>query len=118
VRADAWLTVGESELQLKRFPQAAKAFESVSTAGKVEDGTRYRALAGLGLAREQQKQYQGALEAYEVVANRSPDTTLRDWARERVAAMKTQLKSNGAPAASPRRPEPAKPADKPAGRKP
>jgi TolA-binding protein len=117
-RADAWLIVGESELQLKRFPEAAKAFESVSTAGKVEDGTRYRALAGLGLAREQQKQYQAALAAYEVVAARSPDTTLRDWARERVAAMKTQLKPNGAPAASPRRPEPAKPTDKPAGRKP
>jgi hypothetical protein len=52
-----------------------------------------------------------------VVAGRSPDTTLRDWARDRVAAMKNQLKSNGAPPASPKRSEPTKPADKPAGRK-
>lgn len=117
VRADAWLTVGESELKLKRFPQAAKAFESVGTGDDVEAGTRYRALAGLGLAREEQKEWKAALAAYEAVANRSPDTTLREWARERATAMKNQLKTTGAPPA-PKRTEPAKPSpDKSSGRR-
>jgi TolA-binding protein len=117
VKAEALLLVGESELKQERFPQAAKAFEGVGTVGDVDAGTRYRALAGLGLAREKQKDWKAALAAYEVVAGRSPDTTLRDWARERVAAMKNQLKSNDAPSATPKRSEPAKPTDKPAGRK-
>jgi len=116
VRAEGWLVVGESELKLKRFPQAAKAFEAVGAVGDVEAGVRYRALAGLGLAREEQKEWKLALAAYEAVAGRSPDATLRDWARARVTAMKNQLKpSNGTP--PPKRSEPAKPSDKPAGRK-
>lgn len=109
-RAEAWLLVGESELKLKRFPQAAKAFEAVGAVDEVEAGTRYRALAGLGLAREEQKEWRAALNAYEAVAGRSPDTSLRDWARERVAAMKSRLgTSKPAP--------PAKPTGKPAGKK-
>jgi TolA-binding protein len=112
VRADAWLLVGESELKLKRFPQAAKAFEAVGAVGEVEAGVRYRALAGLGLAREEQKEWKAALTAYEAVAGRSPDTGLRDWARERVTAMKAQLKASPTTPAAPKRPEPAKPAGK------
>jgi TolA-binding protein len=114
VRGDAWLLIGESELKLKRFPQAARAFEAVGAVGEVEAGVRYRALAGLGLAREEQKEWKAALTAYEAVAGRSPDTGLRDWARERVTAMKTQL--NSKPPA-PKRSEPAKPSGKPTGKK-
>jgi TolA-binding protein len=117
VRAEALLIVGESELKLERLPQAAKAFEGVGAVNGVDAGTRYRALAGLGLTREKQKDWKAALAAYEVVAGRSPDTTLRDWARDRAAAMKSQLKPSDTPAGSPKRSEPAKPADKPAGRK-
>jgi tetratricopeptide (TPR) repeat protein len=113
VRAEAWLLVGESELRLRRFPQAVKAFESVGAVGDVEAGVRYRALAGLGLAREEQKDWKAALTAYETVVSRSPDTGLRDWARERVSAVKAQLRNGTAP----RRPEPARPGDKPAGKK-
>ncbi len=115
-RAEAWLLVGESELKLKRLPQAAKAFEAVGAVSDVEAGTRYRALAGLGLAREEQKEWKAALAAYEAVAGRSPDTSLRDWARERVTAMKSQLKASPT-APAPGRSEPAKPADKPPGKK-
>lgn len=104
VRAEGWLLVGESELRLRRFPQAAKAFESVGAVSELDAGVRYRALAGLGLAREEQKEWKAALAAYEVVASRSPDTSLRDWARERVTAVKARLPK-------------AKPADKPAGKK-
>ncbi len=117
VRAEGWLIVGESELQLKRFPQAAKAFEAVGVVADVEVGVRYRALAGLGLAREQQKEWKAALAAYEAVAGRSPDSTLRDWARQRVTEMKNQLKPSNSTPAPPKRSDPAKPSDKPPGRK-
>ena len=75
---------------------------------------RYRALAGLGLAREEQKEWKAALTAYEAVASQSPDSTLRDWARERATAMKSQLPKSGTPTPTPpqKRSEPAKPADK------
>lgn len=117
VRAEGWLIVGESELKLKRFPQAARAFESVGAVNDVEAGVRYRALAGLGLAREEQKEWKAALTAYETVAKGSPDTTLRDWAKERVTALKALLPKSG-PAPAPKRSEPARPSpDKPAGKK-
>ena len=118
VRAEGWLIVGESELKLKHVPQAAKAFEAVGAISGVEAGVRYRALAGLGLAREEQKEWKAALTAYEAVANRSPDSTLRDWARERVTAMKAMLPKSTTSPAPPKRSEPGKPADKPAGPKP
>jgi TolA-binding protein len=117
VRADAWLLVGESELKLKRFPQAARAFEAVGAVGNVEADVRYRALAGLGLAREEQKEWKAALTAYEAVAGRSPDTGLRDWARDRVTAMKSQLKATPAKPAPAKPSGPTRPGGKPDGKK-
>ena len=97
VRAEALGLAGESELKLGRYSVAAKAFEAVGGVKNVEAGVRYRALAGLGLAREQLKDLPGALAAYESVASKSPDGTLRDWARERVQSVKSRL---GRPPAS------------------
>ena len=91
VRAEAFLLAGESELKLNRFKEAAKSFESVSTVKNVEAADRYRALAGLGLAREQLGELKAALTAYESVASKCPDATLRDWARDRAAAVKARL---------------------------
>ncbi len=98
VKAEAWLQAGESELKLKRFAAAAKAFEAVGAVKSAETSVRYRALAGLGLAHEEQKEWKAALAAYEAAA-RAPDATLRDWARQRAAAVKSRL-SNAAPAPS------------------
>jgi TolA-binding protein len=92
IRAEGWLQTGEAELKLKRFPAAAKAFESVATVKNAEAAVRYRAFAGLGLAREEQKDWKAALAAYEA-ASRAPDATLRDWATQRAAAMKSRLGS-------------------------
>jgi TolA-binding protein len=111
VRAEAWLLLGEAELKQRRFPQAVKAFESVGGISDVDTGVRFRALAGLGLAREEQKEWKAALTAYEAVASRSPDSALRDWARERATAMKNQLPKSPAPPPQ-KRSEPAKPADR------
>src|SRR5881628_2254253 len=91
VRAEALLLAGESEVKLGRYGAAAKAFEAVSGVKNIEVGIRYRALAGLGLAREQLKDLRGALTAYESVVRGSPDATLRDWARERAQSVKSQL---------------------------
>jgi TolA-binding protein len=115
VRAEAWLLVGESELKLRHFPQAVKAFESVGEVSEVEAGVRYRALAGLGLAREQQREWTAALSAYEAVADHTPDAGLRDWARERVTAVKKLLprEGNGKPGNGARTaPKGSRPAEK------
>jgi hypothetical protein len=75
---------------------------------------RFRALAGLGLAREEQQEWKAALTAYESVLNRSPDATLRDWARERAKAMRARLDAAKKPAPKAAPKPAAKPAPKPA----
>jgi TolA-binding protein len=94
VKAEAWLLAGEAELKLKRFAPAAKAFESTLAVANVEAAVRYRALAGLGLAREELRDFKAALTAYESVASKSPDAALRDWARERAKAVKARQSSS------------------------
>ena len=90
LRGRALLLEGESELQLKRFRDAVKSFEAVGHVKNIEVGDRYRALAGLGLAREQLGEVRAALAAYEAVASKSPDAKLRDWARDRAAVVRAQ----------------------------
>lgn len=102
-KAEAWLLAGESELKLKRHGPAAKAFEAVGAVTGADEVVRYRALAGLGLAREELKELRAALTAYEAVAAKSPDPALRDWARQRASAVKGRLqKPAGPPAAKPK----------------
>lgn len=91
VKSEGWLLVGESELKRDRFTAAARAFEEAAAVGGAEAGVRFRALAGLGLAREELKEYKAALSAYEAVVNKSPDATLRDWAKQRASAVRARL---------------------------
>jgi len=105
VRGEALLLHGESELKLRRFPAAAKAFEAVGGIRNVEASVRYRALAGLGLAREEQREWRAALTAYESVATKSPDGTLREWARERAKIVRGRLPKSGAAPAEKTPPE-------------
>ena len=95
VRAEALVLQGEAELKLGRFSAAGKAFEAASAVKSTEAGTRYRALAGLGLAKEQLQDDRGALAAYEQVAAKSPDATLRNWARDRAAALRGRVPKTG-----------------------
>jgi TolA-binding protein len=101
VRAEAWLLTGEAELKLKHFPAAQKAFESAIASKSIEPSARFRALAGLGLAHEEQRAWKQALAAYESVAGKSSDTTLRDWARERAKAVRARM----TPAAGDKKPK-------------
>jgi TolA-binding protein len=96
LRAEALLLAGEADLKQSRLAAAAKSFEAVGAVKNVEAGVRYRALAGLGLAREQQRDWKAAFAAYEAVAARSPDATLRDWAHARAAAVKGKLNATRA----------------------
>ena len=56
----------------------------------------------------EQQDWKAALAAYESVVSRSPDATLRDWARERATAMKTRMAQPSAPSAPPQKPAPKK----------
>jgi TolA-binding protein len=95
VKSEGWLLAGESELKLKRFDAAEKAFETALGVAGITAAVRFRALAGLGLAHEEQREWREALTAYESVASKSPDTTLREWARDRAAAVKKELAKSG-----------------------
>jgi TolA-binding protein len=98
LRARALLLEGEAELKLSRFKDAAKSFEAVGGVKNLEPGDRYRALAGLGLAREQLGEIRAALAAYDAVASKSPDAKLRTWARDRAAAVRSQPSQPSKPA--------------------
>ena len=116
VRADAFLLLGESELKLKRYAPALKAFTSSLQTPGMDPGLRYRALAGSAIAHEEQKQYADALPLYEEVAKNSPDDSLRTWAAERVKVVKDRLRAAQTPA--PKTPEkPAPKAQPPAKKK-
>ncbi len=105
VRAEALVLLGESELKLRRYTAALQAFQAAVEAPGQEPALRFRALAGSGLAHEEQKQWAQAAKYYDEVAAKSPDKTLQTWAKQRLAAIQPRLK----PA-----PE-KKPAPKPAG---
>jgi TolA-binding protein len=109
VRAQAQLLVGESELKLNRPAPALQAFkEAAETAGSEDPAVRYRALAGAGLALEDQGKLSEAMRQYDQVANECPDRELRAWAKTRKSAVAAQLKpapsapSSPKPAAKPR----------------
>jgi TolA-binding protein len=92
VRGEGFLLLGESELRLKRYPAALQAFRSALATTGLESGLRFRALAGSGLALEEQEQWAQAAHYYDEVAAKSPDETLRAWAKERRAAIASKVK--------------------------
>jgi TolA-binding protein len=92
VRGEALLVVGESEMKLRHPAQALPAFQAAADTPGLEPGLHFRALAGTGLAHEDQKQWAQAAKYYEDVAERSPDKTLATWAKTRRAAIAANLK--------------------------
>jgi TolA-binding protein len=102
VRGEAFVLLGESELKQRRHASAISAFKSAADAPAIEPAMRYRALAGTGLAYEEQRQWSQAAKFYDEVAAKSPDKTLAAWAKERLAAVNASLKSE--PKAAPKAP--------------
>ncbi len=111
VRAEALVLLGESELRLKQYPAAMQAFKSAAEAPGQEPALRFRALAGAGLAHEEQRQWREAARYYDEVAAKSPDKTLRAWAKERSAVVAAKLKAP-AEKAAPEKAAPGNPASK------
>lgn len=91
-RAAAFLLAGESELRLKRFAPAHEAFQAAVAGAGQDAGVRFRALAGSGLAMEEQRQWAQAVKYYEEVASDCPDKELKQWAKTRRAAVAANLK--------------------------
>jgi tetratricopeptide (TPR) repeat protein len=91
-RGEALLVVGESEMKLRHPAQALPAFRAAADTPGLEPALHFRALAGSGLAHEDQKQWTQAAKYYEEVAERSPDKTLANWAKTRRAAIAAKLK--------------------------
>jgi TolA-binding protein len=110
VRGEAFVLLGESELKQRRHTTAISAFKSAAETPALDAGMRYRALAGTGLAHEEQRQYKQAARFYEEVATKSPDKTLASWARERLGAVNEAARSEAAPApkATPKKSPPKK----------
>ena len=92
VRGEALLVVGESEMKLRHPAQALPAFRAAADTPGLDPALHFRALAGTGLAHEDQKQWTQAAKYYEEVAEGSPDKTLATWARTRRAAIAAKLK--------------------------
>jgi TolA-binding protein len=99
VRLEALLLVGESEIKSKRFQAALKAFEAALAIETGASALRFRALAGSGLAHEELRQWAEATRRYEKVATESPDQTLKQWANERLATVRTKSRSQPKPRA-------------------
>jgi len=110
VRGEAFVLLGESELKQKRHAAAIAAFKSAAEATAVEPAMRFRALAGTGLAHEEQRQYRQAAKFYEEVATKSPDKTLASWARERLTVVNAAStpEPEPAPKAAPKKSPPKK----------
>ena len=101
IRAESYLLLGESELRLKRYPAALQAFQSALGDEALEPSLRFRALAGSGLAMEEQQKWAPAAKYYDEVAAKSDDKTLRAWAKERRAAVAAKLKPAADPKSAP-----------------
>ncbi len=83
LRAGALLLVGDAELKLKQPAAALAAFDAAAAVPGLDAASRYRALAGSGVAHEEQQQWQDALARYQEIAAGSADGTLHQWARDR-----------------------------------
>ena len=92
IKAEALLQMGEAALKLHQHADALRAFQAVTAMPGVDAALKFRALAGSALAQEEQQRWPDALKLYEQVAADSPDATLKQWAQERVAAIKAQQK--------------------------
>ncbi len=91
VKLGALVLIGENELKQKRPQAALKAFQAAEALEADDRGLHFRALAGRGLAHEELRQWAAAAKAYEAVLAESPDKTLREWAKQRLAQVRARL---------------------------
>src|SRR5207302_1702053 len=95
LRAGALLLVGDAELKLKQPAAALEAFDAAAGVPGLDAASRYRALAGSGVAHEEQQQWPDALARYQEIAAGNADGTLQQWARDRVTVVRSQQERLG-----------------------
>lgn len=108
-RLEALLTLGESALRAGKTPEAVRAYETALAEAPERSGERFRALAGVGLVAEVQKDSAAARRAYQEIVRDSEDAELTRWAKTRLQGLEARDKPvpKEAPKTKPR-PKPKK----------
>ncbi|HEV8672442.1 MAG TPA: tetratricopeptide repeat protein [Methylomirabilota bacterium] len=103
-RLDALLLLGEGALKAGKMAEARGAYEAVLAEAPVSGGDRFRALAGVGLVAESQKETEAARRAYQEIAEKADDAELVRWAKSRLQGLEARDKPTPrvAPKAKPR----------------
>jgi TolA-binding protein len=86
-RVEALLLLGETQLKAGKTADARTAYTTVMAEVPADAPARFRALAGVGLVAETEKDPEGAKRAYGEVAGKAEDEELIKWARARVQTL-------------------------------
>ncbi len=91
-RLEALLTLGESALRGGKTPEAARAYEAALGEAPARSSERFRALAGVGLVAEVEKDVEAARRAYQEIARDAEDAELTRWAKTRLQGLEAHDK--------------------------
>ena len=86
-RVEALLLLGETQLKAGKPADARAAYTTVMAEVPADAPARFRALAGVGLVAESEKDPEAAKRAYGEVADKAEDEELIKWARARVQTL-------------------------------
>jgi TolA-binding protein len=86
-RVEALLLLGESLLKGGKTAEARGAYTTAMAEIPADAPARFRALAGVGLVAESEKEPEAAKRAYGEIADRAEDEELIKWARARIQTL-------------------------------
>jgi TolA-binding protein len=89
-RLEALLLLGESALKAGKPTEAQTAYATAAAEAPAESGPRFRALAGVGLVAEAQKDEAAAKQAYQEIVDKAEDQDLVRWAGERIQTLEAR----------------------------
>jgi TolA-binding protein len=91
-RLEALLLVGEGALKAGKAADAQAAYAAAVAEAPADSPSRFRALAGIGLVAEFQKEPDAAKRAYGEIIDKADDEELVKWARGRVQGLEEREK--------------------------
>ena len=89
-RQEALLLLGESALKAGKTAEARTAYATAVAEAPAESAARFRALAGVGLVAEAQKDETAAKRAYQEIVDKAGDQELARWAGERIQTLEAR----------------------------
>src|SRR5262249_54853969 len=92
-RLDALLLLGESALKAGKTAEAQVAYATAAAEASADSGARFRALAGVGLVAEAQKDEAAAKQAYPEIADKADDQDLVQWATGRLQSREARAQA-------------------------